>query len=127
MVNLVVGDGANEGNPPALHPWPHDIRGISCMPPQLIPTSAWTCPQPSACIPSMVPLRRLRKGSKAAWKSARWPTSSCVEDLNRVPVEHLPDIGMAMTVVGGEIVYEASPSQQDFSDEAADSSILPVG
>jgi hypothetical protein len=34
---------------------------------------------------------------------------------------------MAMTVVGGEIVYEASPSQEDFSDEAADSSILPVG
>jgi len=27
----------------------------------------------------------------------------------------------------GEIVYEASPSQEDFSDEAADSSILPVG
>jgi predicted amidohydrolase YtcJ len=29
------------------------------------------------------------------------------EDLSRVPVERLRDVGIAMTVVGGEVVYEA--------------------
>jgi predicted amidohydrolase YtcJ len=29
------------------------------------------------------------------------------EDLSRVPVEHIRDVGVAMTVVGGEVVYEA--------------------
>jgi predicted amidohydrolase YtcJ len=29
------------------------------------------------------------------------------EDLSRVPVERLRDVGVVMTVVGGEIVYEA--------------------
>jgi uncharacterized protein YjeT (DUF2065 family) len=29
------------------------------------------------------------------------------EDLSRVPVELLRDVGVAMTVVGGEVVYEA--------------------
>jgi predicted amidohydrolase YtcJ len=29
------------------------------------------------------------------------------EDLSRVPVERLRDVGVAMTVVGGEVVYEA--------------------
>ena len=32
------------------------------------------------------------------------------EDLSRVPVEQLRHVGVAMTVVGGEVVYEASPS-----------------
>jgi predicted amidohydrolase YtcJ len=30
-----------------------------------------------------------------------------VEDLSRVLIEHMRDIGVAMTVVGGEVVYEA--------------------
>jgi predicted amidohydrolase YtcJ len=29
------------------------------------------------------------------------------EDLSRVPVERLREVGVAMTVVGGEVVYEA--------------------
>jgi predicted amidohydrolase YtcJ len=29
------------------------------------------------------------------------------EDLNRVPIERLRDVGIVMTVVGGEVVYEA--------------------
>ena len=29
------------------------------------------------------------------------------EDLSRVPVERLRHVGVAMTVVGGEVVYEA--------------------
>jgi predicted amidohydrolase YtcJ len=29
------------------------------------------------------------------------------EDLSRAPVERLREVGVAMTVVGGEIVYEA--------------------
>jgi predicted amidohydrolase YtcJ len=28
------------------------------------------------------------------------------EDLSRVPVEHIRDIGVVITVVGGEVVYE---------------------
>jgi predicted amidohydrolase YtcJ len=29
------------------------------------------------------------------------------EDLSRVPVERLRDVGIVMTVVGGEVVYKA--------------------
>jgi predicted amidohydrolase YtcJ len=29
------------------------------------------------------------------------------EDLSRVPLERLRDVGVVMTVVGGEVVYEA--------------------
>ena len=28
------------------------------------------------------------------------------EDLSRVPIERLRDVGIVMTVVGGEVVYE---------------------
>jgi predicted amidohydrolase YtcJ len=28
------------------------------------------------------------------------------EDLSRAPIERLRDVGMVMTVVGGEVVYE---------------------
>jgi predicted amidohydrolase YtcJ len=29
------------------------------------------------------------------------------EDLSRVPIERLREVGVAMTVIGGEVVYEA--------------------
>jgi hypothetical protein len=36
-----------------------------------------------------------------------WPSSGSAEDLSGVPVEQLLHVGVAMTVVGGEVVYEA--------------------
>jgi predicted amidohydrolase YtcJ len=45
------------------------------------------------------------KGSLAVGKAADLVVLG--EDLRRVPVERLRDVGVAMTVVGGEVVYEA--------------------
>jgi hypothetical protein len=71
------------------------------------PTSAWTSPRPFACAPSTAPLRRLKKASKAA---SRWVKRAVLvilaEDLNRGLVERLREVGVAMTVVGGEVVFD---------------------
>jgi predicted amidohydrolase YtcJ len=44
------------------------------------------------------------KGSLEAGKAA--DLFVLAEELRRVPVEHIRYVGMAMTVVGGEVVYE---------------------
>ena len=45
------------------------------------------------------------KGSLEVGKAA--DVAVLAEDLRRMPVERLRDVGVAMTVVGGEVVYEA--------------------
>jgi predicted amidohydrolase YtcJ len=45
------------------------------------------------------------KGSLEAGKAADLVVLA--EDLSRIPVERIRDVGVAMTVVGGEVVYEA--------------------
>ena len=45
------------------------------------------------------------EGSREVGKAADLFVSA--EELRRVPVEHIRHVGIVMTVVGGEVVYEA--------------------
>lgn len=48
------------------------------------------------------------KGSKGSLETGKAADLVVfAEDLSRVPVERLRDVGVVMTVVGGEIVFEA--------------------
>ena len=66
-------------------------------------------PPPSACTRSTARTPRSRRRARAASSRASSPTW-CVlgDDIARVPVKDLRHLPVAMTVVGGEVVYEAA-------------------